>query len=1156
MIASRGVASAASSIIALSRFLVHSNASIGAVSTRAHLMAALHREALAVNPSNVSADTVSTWLNVVKVVSGATLQLNNNATDDGFRQLSILVGVPMTPAHVGTFAFTVSNLIAATDHLFLSQRNMSRVENQRLNSNNIEQHINLTRWRVSTAATLLERAAATQPTNLSIIVATPSFHLSRYPYRKVDARSTFSAANNTVILPATVGGDAAIRNDVSNVMVVCWRGNRQLVGIGPKYRQHWGQNATMASDVVTVDLFDAMGAKLKVVGLVEPIQVMLARPVPPHTNRNSSTRLAFLCTYWNVTQNIWVMDSVGVWRNGSGIHCNTTHLTDFAVFIGPPPESNELASLEETLDVVSFARSNWFGLALSCCLCSCLVCQLIASLRRYWKTVAGGLEITPAQTLLSPFAQAVRAIKADTTTFYQLVLYRLRTSWSCGGILSPLPHDPYSREERVLILIVAVMCGLLASALFFKAGGSQFWTVVVSCVIGKPVDIVVKFSFEWLHKPVFAVIYDAPNPRLKDSIGAPGQVPKPEHHADKVDTGADAEEISGAEPLRRQGTDEWPALDDMSITQLLKASTDRGMTDSVVNAALASQDPRVYLVEWLYSFDKKGGQRRPWSRALLPHVLVLVCASLMCLSVTMTIRDFSPRMTSEWAGIAIQSLFIRFAVYDPAQVIALSALATALGKCCGKSSKLSQAVHELVACCSGANRIKFSPAVDIQILRAVTIFQAQLLRDQVRKRQRAAAAGLQAQHTQERRGATSKSIAAELRQKQHFQRQLLAARARELDDAATMVLQGKTKPFEVIEESGHSDDTDAIAMMRNYTKDVKRVQDSLTTRERDAHERLSRRRALQARNTSADQPGAESVSKRVKHKNKRRHQQMIRKRDEMARKIVAMQLVLDKHSMHVDTIASTASDTSPNDTKKRTDAEVEAAKRRFRTKVKLLLSLSLVERRTSSREPNRPKPEDICYHCRQKGHWKATCPDLQKRNGEASRSEDAPQPELEPEPEPEPEPQPELEPEPHQSAVHIPELYSSGWSSEGPPKTEAEAEALHQRRMAANAGRPKRQPFAWPRLKTLAALAWACDTSAQQLLDLDDNELEQLMHKAQGDGHFIGIRGRAKIKAEAAMMRDLGRRADDEARIVLTPTEATKIQSMWPPKILPGALQD
>eukprot|EP01047_Picozoa_sp_COSAG01_P053480 COSAG01_NODE_5738_length_4066_cov_8.679859_3_plen_595_part_00 len=555
---------------------------------------------------------------------------------------------------------------------------------------------------------------------------------------------------------------------------------------------------------------------------------------------------------------------------------------------------------------------------------------------------------------------------------------------------------------------------MLASALFFQAEGSRLWAIIVSCVIGKPIDIIIKLSFDWLHRPVLATMHDAANSRRSDKVTTSSEAENT-----PADASLPVEEVSLAEPpLRRahlQNETEYVGKDDAYSSKraaelnnldnlaLSKLCATQGMDSDVVLGVLASQDPRQALIDWLCSFDMvPDGRRRPCTRAILPNTLTLLCGWTIALFIARTVRTFSPRVTGEWALVVINSLCIRFMLYDTVQIVAFSGLAIALGNCFGKSSRAARAAHRLVACCSGSTRLKFK-TVDVaeQILYAAAVFQAHLLRSHARLCSQSAAAALQARHRAELEGVTSTSIAAELRQKQHLQKQYYKQLAKRVDEEVTQVIEGQINQFMLIEAPAsaaeeQSNTAAAVALMKQYNADVQEIGKSMQANKQRAHERLLRRRQgitsdESALNSHTGKPTRNRLksSRHLKRQSKQIAAHRIHAMQQMAPKIAALQSVFDRHRKNVDAVVSSGNlhelESCNN------HAEVTAAKRRFQARVKLLIAV--VSQIEEPSQPRIPQPDHICYYCREKGHWKDTCPKLiqtsvvQRANPDGVRNE-------------------------------------------------------------------------------------------------------------------------------------------------------------------------
>eukprot|EP01047_Picozoa_sp_COSAG01_P053479 COSAG01_NODE_5738_length_4066_cov_8.679859_2_plen_161_part_00 len=98
-----------------------------------------------------------------------------------------------------------------------------------------------------------------------------------------------------------------------------------------------------------------------------------------------------------------------------------------------------MATVDDTLNIADFGRANWAGLAVVLLFCTILLCDTLISIWGYKHTVRTGVDFVAADARRSLSAQRMRMVQDHEATFTELIAYRFRTSWSCGGVIDPLP---------------------------------------------------------------------------------------------------------------------------------------------------------------------------------------------------------------------------------------------------------------------------------------------------------------------------------------------------------------------------------------------------------------------------------------------------------------------------------------------------------------------------------------------------------------------------------------------------------------------------------------------------------------------------------------------------------------------------------------------
>lgn len=197
------------------------------------------------------------------------------------------------------------------------------------------------------------------------------------------------------------------------------------------------------------------------------------RTLSPNTSQ-CTLASELLCSYWDKTQDYWRVDGVLVDSGRNQSVCSFTHLTDFALVLGPAPQGNRLAPLSETLDIGDFMEQNSAGLIVVVVLFAA-VCSVCSANLMYYSKRNGmlrnwyrGTVLTHVQastTLITDYALSVRAATKQPhlvlLKFYRQTLFR--TQWSCIGIFWPLAGDPHKRTERLLVLGSQVLLNLVSN---------------------------------------------------------------------------------------------------------------------------------------------------------------------------------------------------------------------------------------------------------------------------------------------------------------------------------------------------------------------------------------------------------------------------------------------------------------------------------------------------------------------------------------------------------------------------------------------------------------------------------------------------------------------------------------------------------------------
>jgi hypothetical protein len=184
-------------------------------------------------------------------------------------------------------------------------------------------------------------------------------------------------------------------------------------------------------------------------------------------------RPKFQCSYFDEERSMWQIDGQIMAMDASQISCGFSHLTSFAVLQSAPPQSNQLASLRDTLDVVGFFIHNPAGLIFVLGCFTLVFIIGVTNLVRFaklngitsLKPCGSRMQTTPLdvnQLLTSAYAVRVRKLNNDpaSLTTRDFRFTKLRVSWSCGALFLPLRGDPHLRTERMLVLTCQIMLTL------------------------------------------------------------------------------------------------------------------------------------------------------------------------------------------------------------------------------------------------------------------------------------------------------------------------------------------------------------------------------------------------------------------------------------------------------------------------------------------------------------------------------------------------------------------------------------------------------------------------------------------------------------------------------------------------------------------------
>eukprot|EP01043_Picozoa_sp_COSAG02_P045430 COSAG02_NODE_4149_length_5710_cov_6.668330_6_plen_632_part_00 len=242
------------------------------------------------------------------------------------------------------------------------------------------------------------------------------------------------------------------------------------------------------------------------------------------------------CSFFNVELDAWEVDNRSppgyVSAGGRSITCEFDHLTDVASFLGPSPLKK---FNEPCFSCLSDFLSNPAGIIVVLTGLVLLVCTAMGTLCKHYQYS----HRLPDQIALSKFAQAqkrVTARDADVkTSLVEDVKHKLQHDWMCGGILCPLPSDPFDWCQRGLLLVTTLLVNLMTSLMFFQPEDDEsacvktceqqthseeevcttvcnepekdgIWISLVTAVISIPATVAITKALRWLHTPVIAAV--------------------------------------------------------------------------------------------------------------------------------------------------------------------------------------------------------------------------------------------------------------------------------------------------------------------------------------------------------------------------------------------------------------------------------------------------------------------------------------------------------------------------------------------------------------------------------------------------------------------------------------------------------------------------
>ena len=686
-------------------------------------------------------------------------------------------------------------------------------------------------------------AAPLVPGEEPVSIKTPAFSM------QVEQLSTRSMAGSDRV---PVGGGlaelpaAALSNTDVQVQVVNWTRNPFESSVGQQAVGHAGMS--MSSSVVTINVRSQSGEPVS--DFSEPIRVVLAlRPAvrtcsvaygsseADNESRRCITPSEPRCSYLDTQAKKWRLDGAVVNRTANSVVCEFTHLTDFAVCLGPPPQPNSVASLRETFDLASFASDNAAGLVMCLVLLALVAVAGARSVRRYFKRMTvSGRDIDGALSQ-SPYARGLRSLGDLGSCRAESIRLHLRMKWTCGGLLFPLNGDPMDATQRQFVVTSTVMCAMAVNLLFFRLSdhtkylcegpsGSNCtdelrksrlclcrtfdcnaagcdgcsacrsllncletcdeWrsngllaVLVSSCIVG-PIVLSLNSLFKWLHRPV-----------LDTMIG-----------------GSASGSTSGVRVI------------DTSVRQAADSTTS---TETETKSGVS-------------------GQRRSATSATLPYGYAAVLSLVSIVLIAAVSRRLSSAQTLEWLSYAAASLVLKWALLDPLKVLALAQLQRLLGA----DQRVARGIACLTALCTGSThppRLRETVQLVMRMQAGLDSLHAQMLRAHVQAARERKEAEQAVAHDRSMTEAVGDDVRFRLASMQQTEKEELQAHLHQVETTLSAMLAGQRDPFDCVRSIagiGQALDADAArTIMRDYNEEANRI---AALRVRDHNESLQVRR--------------------------------------------------------------------------------------------------------------------------------------------------------------------------------------------------------------------------------------------------------------------------------------------------------------------------
>jgi hypothetical protein len=262
----------------------------------------------------------------------------------------------------------------------------------------------------------------------------------------------------TVRMPADV---VAGHSGPVSAKVIAWKDAGPLFYAAGRSPVGASNTTKLQSAVLSVTIEDDNGAVLPVNHVPhEPFVFTLV------LNESDSATSAS-CAHWNESLQDWIMDGTLVARTAGTIDCSFTHLTSFGGFSTP---ANELASVRELFDIDRWAK-NVPGLVIVLSLLIIVFVGIVWSWCTYAKSLGQAGRAAPVQGEIASTEYGRNLFVATYKRMHRVqhMAFKVRTETDCGSLLCHVRDDPFVRSQRVIIVLITLLCGLFFSALFFQS---------------------------------------------------------------------------------------------------------------------------------------------------------------------------------------------------------------------------------------------------------------------------------------------------------------------------------------------------------------------------------------------------------------------------------------------------------------------------------------------------------------------------------------------------------------------------------------------------------------------------------------------------------------------------------------------------------------